>query len=590
MSDKKEIDIITMHLINNFLYSLVDEMTAAVVRTSFSPLTRDAFDFQCGICHANGDIILEGEGSLLHSLAYKYIIEAIYKKFGANILPGDIFLDNDPYSEASHLPDVYLAKPIFLSGQLAAWTVSGGHMIDVGGRVAGSCACDSTEIYQEGLRIPPVKLFIEGKPNESVFDILKANSRVPEVLIGDLSAHKAACHTGEVRLKELIHEYGWETLSRYIDELLDYAERRTRDDLSALPDGRYEFTDYMDDDGFGSDPVPIHVAVIIRGDEITYDFTGTAAQIHGAMNNPLATTKAMILIGLRCLISTDIPRNSGVWRPVEVIVPPGTVLNPLPPAAVAGRGLTLSRLVDVIMGAEAQIAPDKIPACEQGSDFLVCMGFLEAGNIDSVLVETIWGGWGGRPFTDGIDYNTPILLDGACQSCESNEQVYPVRYNQFAFVPDTEGAGKFRGGLATVREWQIESDEAVLQMRTDRTKTQPWGLAGGHPGSFSRTSVVIDGKERLIGKETLRMGRGDILKLQVAGAGGWGNPMERDPNQVQDDVKNGKISVGRARTVYGVVIDPISHKIDWSQTESLRNQDRSPREETEALGQKKKGG
>jgi len=570
VKDNHKIDIITMHLINNFLYSLVDEMTAAVVRTSFSPLTRDAFDFQCGLCHANGDIILEGEGSLLHSLAYKYIIEAINKKYAGDIRPGDVFLDNDPYSEASHLPDVYLARPVFLDGQLIVWTVSGGHMIDVGGRVAGSCACDSTEIFQEGLRIPPVKLFVEGEPNRAVFDILKANSRVPEVLIGDLSAHKAACLTGEARFRDLIAEYGWESLRIYIDELLDYSERRTREDLKALPDGTYEFTDYMDDDGFGSDPVPLHVAVTVRGDEITYDFTGTAAQIPGAMNNPLATTKAMILIGLRCLISTDIPRNSGVWRPVEVVVPSGTVLNPIMPAAVAGRGLTLSRLVDVIMGAEALIAPDRIPACEQGSDFLVCMGFRSGGRIDSVLVETIWGGWGGRPFADGIDYNTPILLDGACQTCEGNEQVYPVHYNQFAFVPDTEGAGRFRGGLATVREWEVDSEEAILQMRTDRTKTRPWGLAGGLPGAFSRTSVVIGGRERVIGKETVSLGRGDILRLQVAGAGGWGDPLARDPEMVRQDVINDKVSLDRARKVYGVVLDQATLELDRPATDELR--------------------
>ncbi len=570
--------MITLHLINNFLYSVVDEMTAAVVRTSFSPLTRDAFDFQCGLCHPNGDIILEGEGSLLHSLAYKYIIEAIRSKFKKAIFPGDVFLDNDPYSEASHLPDVYLAKPIFLKGELVAWAVSGGHMIDVGGRVAGSCACDSTEIYQEGLRIPLVKLWVEGRPNESVFDILRANSRVPEVLIGDLSAHHAACYTGERRFLELIAEYGAETITLYIEALLDYAERRTREDLRALPDGSYDFTDYMDDDGFGSPPIPIHVTIRKEADQITYDFTGTARQIPGAMNNPLATTKAMVLIGLRCLISPDIPRNSGVWRPVRVIVPEGTILNPTLPAAVAGRGLTLSRLVDTIMGAEAKIAPDRIPACEQGSDFLVCMGFLQGGKIHSVLVETIWGGWGGRPFSDGLDYNTPILLDGASQSCEANEQIYPVKYNQFAYVADTEGAGKFRGGLATLREWEVESDQAILQMRTDRTKSQPWGLAGGHPGAFSKTTVVVSGREREIGKETVVLSRGDILRLQVAGAGGWGDPLERDPEKVRWDVLNGKVSMRRAQEVYGVVLDPKTLKVNEELTAQCRDKIRQTKE------------
>ena len=571
MTKNIDIDIITMHLINNFLYSLVDEMTSAVVRTSFSPLTRDAYDFQCGLCHANGDIILEGEGSLLHSLAYKYVIKAILRKFENSISPGDVFLDNDPYSEASHLPDIYLTKPIFLDGEIAAWAVSGGHMIDVGGRVAGSCACDSTEIYQEGLRIPPVKFYDSGAPNEAIFDILRANSRVPDVLVGDLSAHCAACYTGEVRFRELVSEYGWKTLSRYLDELLIYAERRTREDLRVLPDGRYEFTDYLDDDGFGSDPVPIHVAITVDRDRIIYDFTGTASQIPGAMNNPLATTKAMVLIGLRCLISTDIPRNSGVWEPVEVIVPEGTILNPVLPGAVAGRGLTLSRLVDCIMGAEAQISPDRIPACEQGSDFLVCIGFLEKGRIESIMVETIWGGWGGRPYADGLDYSTPILLDGANQSCEGNEQIYPLRYNHYGYVPDTEGAGKYRGGLATTREWQIESEEAILQMRTDRTRTQPWGLAGGQPGAFSKTSVVLSGKEREIGKETLQLKRGDILRVQVAGAGGWGNPLERDVKMVENDVLNQKVSLERAKAAYGVVFNSQAMEVDKPTTKKLRD-------------------
>ena len=279
----------------------------------------------------------------------------------------------------------------------------------------------------------------------------------------------------------------------------------------------------------------------------------------------------MTLIGLRCLVSMDIPRNSGVWRPVKVIVPEGTILNPRPPAAVAGRGLTLSRLVDTIMGAEAKIAPARIPACEQGSDFLVVIGYLKEGRFDSVMVETIWGGWGGRPAMDGIDYNTPILLDGASQSCEANELIYPVHYNAFGFVADTEGAGMHRGGLATVREWQIECGQAQLQMRTDRTRTQPWGLAGGLPGAHSRTLVVLGGRERVIGKETLMMGKGDVLRLQTAGAGGWGNPAARDPAAVLRDVVEGKVSRERARQVYKVAVTADGRAVvDAEATRGLR--------------------
>ena len=577
MATDNRIDVITMHLINNLLYSLVDEMTMAVVRTSFSPLTRDALDFQTCICKADGTIVLEGEGSLLHSLAYSYIISAVRKKYGNAIYPGDIFIDNDPYSDASHLPDVYMIKPIFLGNELIAWAGSGGHMIDVGGRVPGSCACDSTEIFQEGLRLPPVKIYERGTRCEAIFDIIRANSRVPDVLVGDIGAHHAACYTGEKRFLELVDAYGWETLEKYIDELLNYSERRTREELRALPDGVYEFTDYMDDDGLGHGPIPIHVKITIQDDTITYDFTGTAPQIEGAMNNPVATTRAMVLIGLRCLISPDIPRNSGVWRPVTLIVPDGNLVNPRMPAAVAGRGLTLSRIVDTLMGAEAQILPDRIPACECGSDYLVCIGTHDKERGSKVLVETVWGGWGGRPFADGIDYNTPILLDGANQSCELNERLYPFRYKRYEYVPDTEGAGKYRGSLAVVRDWEFVGDEGTLQIRVDRTRQGSWGLQGGLPGSPSKTLLISAGSSRELGKVTVPLKRGDVLSLRVAGAGGWGDPLERDVEMVKTDVMNEKVSVGRARDVYGVVIDQETMEVDLEETRKLRETMRAAR-------------
>jgi len=566
----KKIDVITMHLINNLLYSIVDEMTHTVVRTSFSPLARDAFDFQCALCMPDGEVILEGEGSLLHSLAYTGIIPVIRKKFGDAIYPGDTFLNNDPYSEAAHLPDAYLTRPIFVDGKLVAWAVSGGHQIDVGGRVAGSCACDSTEIYQEGLRVPPVKLFDRGAPVKDIFDILKANSRVPDVLAGDVLSHHAACNTGEKRFLEMIKTYGWETLSMYICELLDYAERITREELSNLPDGSYEFTDYMDGDGFEEIPIPIHVKITIKGDAITFDYSGSAPQIRGAMNNPIGTTKGMTLIGLRLLLSYDIPRNGGVWRPATLIAPKGTILNPNMPGAVAARGLTLARLMDVLMGAEAQILPEKFPACESGSDYLFCLGGKDKERGYTVLVETIWGGWGGRPFADGPEFNTPILLDGANQSCELNERLYPFVYNQYGYVPDTEGAGKYRGSLSLIREWEFVGDEGTAQLRVDRTRSRPWGLHGGHDGAFSKTILNPGGENRELGKETILLKKGDAILLRTAGAGGWGNPHERDPKMVLDDVRNEKVSIKRAREVYGVVIDEKTLEVDLDETRKLR--------------------
>ena len=568
--EKETIDIFTMSLVNNLLYSLTDEMSLTVVRTSFSPLARDAFDFQCALFKADGELILEGEGSVLHSLAYCYIIRSILIEYKDDIYPGDIFLNNDPYSGASHLPDMYMLEPVFLKGKLIAWVCSGGHTVDIGGRIAGSCACDSTEIYQEGLRIPMVKFYEKGKPSKSVFKLIEANSRLPEMIIGDLESHHAACHTGKARLLDMMDSFGHETLEMYIDELLNYAEKRTREEISNMPDGSYEFTDYLDDDGFEDKIVPIHLRITVESDTISYDFTGTATQIKGAMNNPVGTTRAMILIGLRCMMAPEIPRNSGVWRAVKMIIPDGSLLNPRLPGACAGRGATLSRLMDVIMGAEAQIVPDKMPACESGADWLLCMGTNDKEFGYTILTETIWGGWGGRPSADGVDFCTPIFLDGSNQVCEMNEKNYPFRYNRYSFVPDTEGAGEFRGSYAIVKEWEFLGEEGTLQMRTERQRTRPWGLHGGHQGAHSKTIFNPGRDDYEMNKETLSIKKGDVLRVMTSGSGGWGDPLDRDPEMVRTDVRNGGVSTKRAREVYGVAIDETSITVDVEATKTLR--------------------
>jgi N-methylhydantoinase B len=566
-----KVDLVTMYLINNLLFSLVDEMSLAVVRTSFSSLARDAFDFQCAVFKANGDLIMEGEGTILHSLAYCYIIRGLLAKYRDDIHPGDVFLNNDPYHDASHLPDIYMLEPIFLKGKLIAWACSGGHMADIGGRVAGSCACDSTEIYQEGLRIPLVKFYEKGRPNRSVVDLIQANSRLPETILGDLESHHAACHTGKTRLLEMIQTYGWGTLERYIDELMNYSERRTREEIQKLPDGTYEFTDYLDDDGFEDRLIPIRLKITVAGDTITYDFTGTSPQIRGSMNDPVATTRAMILIGLRCMIDPEIPRNSGVWRPVKMIIPEGSLLNPKLPGACGGRGATLSRIMDTLMGAEAQIVPDRMPACESGADWLICMGTNDQEYGYTVLTETVWGGWGGRPFSDGVDFCTPVFLDGGNQVCELNEKMYPFMYRQYSYVPDSEGAGKFRGSYAIQREWVFLGEEGTLQMRTERQRTQGWGLQGGWPGRLSETILTrSNGEVYKMNKETVTIRKGDSVRIVTTGGGGWGNPLERDVQLVLRDVRNGGVTLQRAKEVYGVVIDEATLEVDREATEKTR--------------------
>ena len=369
---------------------------------------------------------------------------------------------------------------------------------------------------------------------------------------------------------EMIGAYRWETLEMYIDELINYAERRTREEIAAMPDGNYEFTDYLDDDGFEDKLVPNHLKITVAGDSITYDFTGTAPQIKGSMNNPVGTTRAMILIGLRCMIDPEIPRNSGVRKPINMIIPEGCFLNPKLPGAVAGRGATLSRLMDVLMGAEALIVPDKMPACESGADWLLSIGSYDKEYGVNVLTETIWGGWGGRPFADGVNYCTPIFLDGSNQCCETNERLYPLIYNEYGYAPDTEGAGKFHGSYALIREWQFHGEEGTLQMRTERQRTQPWGLHGGKPGAFSKTIFNPGKDDYMMKKETISIKKGDVLRVFTSGAGGWGIPLERDVALVKMDVLNELVSTRRAKEVYGVVINPQTKEVDVDRTTKLR--------------------
>ena len=581
LTAEKKVDMITLELIHNFLYSLVDEMTQTVVRTSLSPITRGSFDFQCGLCHGDGEMLLEGEGVCIHSLIYPTLIASWLKENSENTYPGDIMVCNDPYSDAAHLPDIFLYKPIFIGDEIVAWAVAGGHQRDVGGATPGSTCSTCTEIYQEGLRIPPMKLYERGVPNDTLYKIMGAASRTPDILKADIEAFRASCHIAEQRFLELTESYGWETLELYLDELLDYAERLTRAEIKEFPDGEYEFTDYLDDNGQGlvdaegnilGDIVPIHLKISVKGDSITYDFTGTSPQVDGAMNNPLGTTRATVTACLRYLLSPEIPRSGGVWRTIELIIPEGTLLNPKLPAACGSRGGTLGRETDVILGAQAQISPEKMMGCASNVDTLINIGGYDKAGKLFIFMEAMWGGWGGRSFDDGVDYNTCPELNGSNEPIETNEEMYPIMYNRYSFVPDREGAGKYRGSVALVREWKLLNESGgTLQLRVDRQRTGPYGVAGGQDGSPLQAIFNPDTEHRYIGKATMELKDGDAIRVITAGAGGWGNPLERDVTRVLNDVRNEKVSAQRAREVYGVVINEATMEVDMDKTQSLRD-------------------
>ncbi len=575
---KEKIDIITLELVNNFLFSVVDEMTLGVIRTSLSPITRDAFDFECGLARADGEMLLEGEGALLHALVYPTLISNWMKEHTHSTYPGDIIATNDPYQGAGHLPDIYMWHPIFIDDKIVAWSVSGGHVRDIGGRTPGSCACDATEIYQEGLRFPPMKLYERGVPNKTLFDIIGTMSRAPEIVKGDIEAFRSALQIGEMRILELSNIYGWQFLSIYLDELLDYAERLTRAEIKKMPDGEYEFMDYLDDNGVDFDKqVPIHLKITVKEDTITYDFTGTGPQVKGAMNNPVGNARATVVTMLRYMMDPEIPRNSGAFRPIQAILPEGSLLNPKPPGACSSRSATVGRQCDVMQGAQAQIAPDKMPACLAEADYLLNLGGLDVDGKPFILMEATWGGWGGRPFADGMDYNTVLFMNGGNIPCEVNEEAFPVLYNQYAYLPDTEGAGKYRGSVALVREYKLLADRVILQLRADRQRSAPYGLYGGEAGTPSEAIINPDTEHRHIGKITMEMKQNDVLRIITPGAGGWGDPLERDPGMVLRDVCDEKVSHRRALEAYGVVIDEVAMEVDMAATERLRERRKEAR-------------
>ncbi len=568
-------DPITLELVKNSLISLIDEMALAMNRTSYSPLVRDLFDFATGLCDKDGNVLAEGLVNPVHSGVIPPVIRAIHNNFEGHIYPGDIFICNDPYEGASHIPDVYTVRPIFIDSELVAYTGAVAHQLDMGGRTAGSNACDNTEIYQEGLRMPPLKYYEKGTRNYTIYRIIEKNVRSSHLVIGDLEAQVAATAVGERSFIALVKKYrGWSNFRTYIDALLGYSERLTRAGIRDLPNGVYEFEDYMDDDGFTTEPLKFHVKITIEGDEITFDLNGTSPRSRGSINLPISSTIATVYTALRCVLDASIPANSGVYRPIKIIAPYGTVVNCDFPGGVAGRGATIGRLFDTIQGALAKVAPDKVPACAANIDFGVCLAGLDNEGKHFVFTDFPAGSWGGRPNKDGLDANSPLFCNYSNIPCERIERDYPIRMEQYTFIPGTGGAGKYRGGMAIIRDYRILGNDVICQWRQERSKFQPWGLQGGKPGSLAAGYHISNSKARSLRKEIFSCKKDDLLRAILPGAGGFGDPYQRDVEMVLADVRNEVIDTRTAKREYKVVINPKTMQVDYKATHKMREQRR----------------
>jgi N-methylhydantoinase B len=573
-------DVFEFELFKNSLYSLADEMALTILRTAYSSVLKGSMDYSTAICDAQGRMVAQGLTLPQHLGSIPTALASVLGHYDNEMQDGDVYVLNDPFDGGMHLPDIFLFKPVFHDGERICFAATICHHTDVGGRVAGSNASDSTECYQEGLRIPPLKLFEGGKRNESLWALIEKNVRVPILVQGDLRAQLSACHIGETGLLELVGHYGAAQCKAYLEEIIDYTERLTRAAVRELPDGTYEFEDWLDDDGIDyGQPIRLKVTFHKRGDAVHADWTGTSPQVKGALNCTLSFTKAAVYTAVKCILPDDIPSNEGFFRVVQVTAPPGTIANAVHPAATAARGLTGFRQLDCCFGALAKMVPDRVCAASDGGNVGVSLGGYGADRTPFIYVDFFAGAWGGRPWADGLQGNANLCANLSSTSVEVTEVEQPLQILRYEFVPDAMGAGKYRGGAPFRRDYRMREREGTLQVRNDRCNFHPYGLFGGKPGRNARNIYNPDrnDEELLPGKFTRTFREGDVFRYEMAGAGGWGDPLDRDPARVLHDVRNEYVSPEAARGEYGVVIDIRNWTVDIPATERLRTDLRQAR-------------
>ena len=557
------VDPVTLEVLRNAFAAVAEEMNATLVRTAYSPNITDRRDCSCAVfdlVDGAPEMVGQAENIPVHLGAMPASVSAALERFPVDDLaPGDAVVLNDPYHGGAHLPDLTLVSPVFVDGRPVMVAANRAHHADVGGLSAGSIAADATEIYHEGLRIPPVKLYEAGEPVGAVFDLLEANVRTPEERRGDLRAQHAANQTARGRMAEVVERHGLGTVVDAATAVKDYAERRMRAEIGSLPDGSAAFEDVLDDDGRGHEDVAIAVRLDIEGDVARVDFAGTDPQVEGAVNAPLPVTTSATYFALRCLTDPTIPPNRGCYRPIEIAAPPGSVVNAEPPAAVAGGNLEVSqRVADVVMGAFGELVPGRAVAAGQGTMNNVTLGGFDRRDADGAggrayaFYETEAGGFGARPGRDGLDAVHVHMSNTRNTPVEVLETAYPLRVRRYALRPDSGGAGEYRGGLGLHRE--IEAREpADLSLLADRRTHAPYGVGGGMAGAPGEDRLVADGDGRRIASKTrLRLEPGEAVSIRTPGGGGLGDPADRERAAIAADLRSGKLTPGAARADYGL--------------------------------------
>jgi N-methylhydantoinase B len=569
-------DPITFEVFKNALVGLADEMGLVTFRTGHSPGINQALDFSTAVCGPDGQVLAQGMGMMIHLGTYPDAMAVVLKKYRGRIYPGDVYIFNDMDEAAQHLNDLYVVKPCFMGDELIGFGMSTAHHVDIGGSVPGSMNIAASEIFQDGLQIPLVKLYERGQPNEAVFDIVMRNVRLPALYAGDLEGQVAALHAGEVGLVALVRRYGLTGFRELSQELLEYTERLTRAAIERIPDGTYEFEDWNDDDGVSidHDPLPFRVKIIVSGDSITVDWEGTGRQVESSINVHITNTRSVTYGVLMGAFQNEIPSNSGFYRPITIRAPEGSIVNAQRPAARGLRGIgSCYRMISTLLGALHKAVPDRIPAGDDGGVTLMSMTVDEPGRGRvPVLFSSPVSGWGGRPGLDGIDGISSFGANTAFRSAESTEQEGRLRVEWCGYVPDTGGPGQWRGCLSVGTDFRILVDEALVRLRRPRQKVMSYGLEGGMPGTPS-SSILNPGRpdERVLPQiATLKVKAQDVLRYVHSSGGGYGDPFLRDPQAVLTDVLDAKFTVEYAKREYGVAIDLEGGFVDQKGTTLLR--------------------
>ena len=576
-----KVDTVTVEVVRNLLMSVAEETYGIIVRSAYSTNMKERRDVCTAVIDPEGNSVAQVESlaALLGSMLS--VVPNIYEKFGKDsIRPGDMFIANDPYhGGGNHLPDIVIAAPAFSGEKLIGWIANIAHHSDIGGKVPGSTSGDADSLFQEGIRIPVIRIRQGGELIPSVMDLLLDNTRVPQEREGDLTAQMSANLIGIQRLQEAYDRYGG-TLIDCMEELVAYSERRVRAVVSALPDGEYSYTDYVD--GCGEkypDPLPICVKVTVAGENLTFDFTGTAQQIKAPINVPYPCTKAAVFFSVKALMGDDIPANEGINRAVRIIAPKGCIVNPMEPSPIGAQIDCQQRIPDAIFGALAPIFPDTVVTAGNGACTTTILAGDGAIGTDSVFIfhEVIAGGGGASLQSDGLSGVQVNMTNTSNMPIEATEMEFTkILARKYELKEDTGGAGERRGGLGIERELEILQDNVLYTGLGDRHKFHPWGLAGGQEGgsgAFYRVRAK-DGSVTRMGHKTtsLPLEKGDIIRVITPGAGGYGNPLRRPAEAVLRDVMEKKVSVQAAETVYGVVIHAqgVNYIIDEQATQALR--------------------